>query len=87
MSSIKLGGAWQAHHNQLLGLQMDAAALRGKLSASRKQIRISKQRQGIIIEPRNYQMIGMYFMIKHRIKVPQHVFSMIIAGLLLDICG
>ena len=46
MSSIKLGGAWQAHHNQLLGLQMDAAALRGKLSASRKQIRISKQRQG-----------------------------------------
>ena len=32
-------------------------------------------------------MIGMYFRIKHCIGVSQHVFSTIIAGLKLNICG
>ena len=36
---------------------------------------------------RNYHMIGMYFTTKHGIRVPKHVLSMIIVGLLLDRCA
>ena len=41
----------------------------------------------VIIQTRNYHMSGMCCTIKYCIRAPRHVFSMMIAGLILDKYG
>jgi len=46
-----------------------------------------KAKEVTAYETCNFHMIGMYFTIKHCIRVPYHVLSMLIAGLILDLNG
>ena len=55
-----------------------------KKAASSKPKKVNSEK---LLKFSNYHMIGMYFMIKHCIRVLEHVFSTMIAGLLLDECG
>ena len=77
--------ATEVLHDSIVNIVMAAEGGKEQQHAAVKLQAIQRGNYGI--ETRNYHMIGIYVMIKCCIRVPYNVFSMMIAGLILDTCA